>query len=162
MHRPRRIWICSAIGLKIPSRHLSLALHFVLLCVLMQSTTLAYELPLPPRDPSMAAVAKEPITPIPLYQALDPRWVALGERLFNDVRLSHDNTRACTTCHPLERGGMDRGELVKRGHLTRPSFEVSRTFGASRVPGSLPMAEGPRCPQAQSLALGMCQLLPQS
>src|SRR5262249_5936479 len=54
------------------------------------------------------------------------------------------------------------GELVKRGHLTRPSFGVSRTFGASRVPGSLPMAEVPRCPQAQNLALGMCQLLPQS
>src|SRR5262249_10191928 len=33
--------------------------------------------------------------------------VALGERLFHDVRLSHDNTHACTTCHPLERGGMD-------------------------------------------------------
>ena len=49
------------------------------------------------------------------------------------------------------------GVLVKRGHLTRPSFGVSRTFGASRVPGSLPMAEGPRCPQAQSLALGMYQ-----
>ena len=26
------------------------------------------------------------------------------------------------------------GVLVKRGHLTRPSFGVSRTFGASRVP----------------------------
>jgi hypothetical protein len=48
------------------------------------------------------------------------------------------------------------GLLVKRGHLTRPSFAVSRTFGASR-PGSLPMTEGPRCPQAQSLALGMYQ-----
>src|SRR5262249_22712950 len=57
---------------------------------------------------------------------------------------------------------LQQGELVKRGHLTRPSFGVSRTFGASRVPGSLPMAEVPRCPQAQSLALGMCQLLPQA
>src|SRR5215471_9584482 len=52
------------------------------------------------------------------------------------------------------------GVLVKRGQLTRPSFEVSRTCGASCVPGSLPMAEGPCCPQAQSLALGMCPLLP--
>jgi cytochrome c peroxidase len=107
MHRTRRIWICSVVSLKILSRHLSLAVHFVLVCVLIQSAILAYELPLPPRDPSMATVAKEPITPIPLHQAIDPRRVALGERLFNDVRLSHDNTRACTTCHPLERGGMD-------------------------------------------------------
>jgi cytochrome c peroxidase len=107
MNRTQRIWICSVVSLKIPSRHLSLAVHFVLVCVLMQSATLAYELPLPSLDPSMAAAAKEPITPIPLHQAIDPRRVALGERLFNDVRLSHDNTRACTTCHPLERGGMD-------------------------------------------------------
>jgi hypothetical protein len=54
------------------------------------------------------------------------------------------------------------GVLVKRGQLTRPSFGVPRTFGASRLPGSLPMAEVPRCPQAQSLALGMCPLLPPS
>ena len=54
------------------------------------------------------------------------------------------------------------GVLAKRGQLTRPSFGVLRTFGASRVPGSLPVAEVPRYPQAQSLALGMCQLLPQS
>src|SRR5262252_9352153 len=53
------------------------------------------------------------------------------------------------------------GLLVKRGHLTRPSFGVSRTFGMSR-PGSLLIAEGPRCPQAQSLALGMYQLLLQA
>jgi cytochrome c peroxidase len=46
--------------------------------------------------------------PLPLSLPLDPHRVALGARLFADVRLSHDNTRACTTCHPLERGGMDR------------------------------------------------------
>jgi cytochrome c peroxidase len=51
--------------------------------------------------------ASEPIVPIPLHLALDPQRVTLGERLFYDVRLSHDNTRACVTCHPLQRGGMD-------------------------------------------------------
>jgi MFS family permease len=50
-----------------------------------------------------------------------------------------------------------RGLLVKRGQLTRPSFGASQTLGASR-PGSLPVAEVPRCPQVQSLALGMYQL----
>ena len=53
------------------------------------------------------------------------------------------------------------GELVKREQPTRPSFGVPRTFGASRLPGSLSMAERPRGPQAQSLVLGMCPLLPQ-
>ena len=105
MHRTRRLWICSVVSLKI--LYISLVAYFVLVCVLIQRVTLAYELPLPLLDPSMAVVAKAPIIPIPLHQAIDPRQVTLGERLFNDVRLSHDNTRACTTCHPIERGGMD-------------------------------------------------------
>jgi nicotinamidase-related amidase len=33
------------------------------------------------------------------------------------------------------------GALVKRGHLTRPSFGALRRVGASRVPGLLPIAE---------------------
>jgi cytochrome c peroxidase len=57
-------------------------------------------------EPPVAA-AQEPITPLPLSLALDPQRVAIGERLFHDVRLSHDNTRACAMCHPLERAGMD-------------------------------------------------------
>src|SRR5262245_57090445 len=66
----------------------------------------ASETPYMPLDPP-AAEAQEPIMPIPLSLALDPQRVALGERLFHDVRLSRDNTRACTMCHPLQRGGMD-------------------------------------------------------
>src|SRR5262245_23927775 len=54
------------------------------------------------------------------------------------------------------------GVLVKRGQLTRPSLGVSRTLGASRIPGSLPIAERRCCPQVQSLALGICRLLPPS
>jgi len=49
----------------------------------------------------------EPIQPIPLTIALDPAKVALGEKLFNETRLSHDNTIACATCHDLASGGTD-------------------------------------------------------
>ena len=85
-----------------------------------------------------------------------------GETLYNSpARLRHKNG---SLQHVLiassvlfdDAGHFVQGLLVKRGHLTRPSFEVSRTLGASR-PESLPMAEGARCPQAQSLALGMYQ-----
>jgi cytochrome c peroxidase len=72
----------------------------------MVSAISASEAPFMPLEPP-AAEPQEPITPIPLSLALDPPRVALGERLFHDVRLSHDNTRTCTTCHPLQRGGMD-------------------------------------------------------
>jgi cytochrome c peroxidase len=45
--------------------------------------------------------------PIPLSLALDPQRVALGERLFNDVKLSHDNTRSCATGYPLAGDGLE-------------------------------------------------------
>jgi cytochrome c peroxidase len=38
---------------------------------------------------------------------VDPAKMALGERLFHDVRLSGDNAMACATCHRLEHGGAD-------------------------------------------------------
>lgn len=51
----------------------------------------------------------EPIQPIPLDagRKLDSLKVALGERLFNDKRLSHDNSISCASCHDLKRAGMD-------------------------------------------------------
>jgi cytochrome c peroxidase len=48
---------------------------------------------------------QEPITPIPSPTVQDPRQVALGERLFHDPRLSHDNTRSCSSCHDISTNG---------------------------------------------------------
>jgi cytochrome c peroxidase len=56
----------------------------------------------------------EPIAPIPLDQAMDPRKVALGEALFQDTRLSKDNQNACSSCHALDQGGGD-GLALSRG-----------------------------------------------
>jgi cytochrome c peroxidase len=36
---------------------------------------------------------------------LNPGRVLLGERLFNDRRLSRDDTRSCSTCHDIETNG---------------------------------------------------------
>ncbi len=49
----------------------------------------------------------EPILPVPKMAALDARRVALGRRLFNEPRLSHDDSISCASCHVLERGGVD-------------------------------------------------------
>lgn len=49
----------------------------------------------------------EPIMPLPSSVPADPARVALGERLFHDVRLSTHNTIACATCHQLNHGGTD-------------------------------------------------------
>jgi cytochrome c peroxidase len=56
-----------------------------------------------------AAGYDEPIRPLPQLKdlKLDEGKVRLGERMFNDVRLSRDNTMACVTCHALDKGGVD-------------------------------------------------------
>lgn len=70
----------------------------LLLCVLAAGT-------LPSRA---GTLGDEPIKPIPIEIKLDAKKVALGERLFNDKRLSRDNTLSCASCHGLNTGGVDR------------------------------------------------------
>ena len=60
---------------------------------------------------SNSTVAEEPITPIPEPPAIDPLKIKLGERLFGDPRLSHDNSRSCSSCHDLRTNG-----ATKRDH----------------------------------------------
>ena len=50
----------------------------------------------------------EPIQPIPTEITLDAAKVSLGEKLFNDRQLSHDDTISCASCHDLSTGGGDR------------------------------------------------------
>lgn len=55
-----------------------------------------------------SAQTDEPIKPVPPASVkLDPKKVALGEKLFNDKRLSRDNTLSCASCHNLNAGGID-------------------------------------------------------
>jgi cytochrome c peroxidase len=61
-------------------------------------------------SPAQAAVTEysnEPIEPLPLHVSLDQRKVRLGELLFNEPALSHDNTISCASCHQLNKGGAD-------------------------------------------------------
>jgi cytochrome c peroxidase len=41
----------------------------------------------------------EPIQAIPINIAVDSNKVALGEKLFQDTRLSSDNRVSCVSCH---------------------------------------------------------------
>jgi len=52
-----------------------------------------------------ATTPQEPITPIPEPVITDLQKVRLGERLFGDTRLSHDNSRSCMSCHDLRKNG---------------------------------------------------------
>lgn len=68
------------------------------------TSTKLTNIPIPQR---IISNIKEPIQPIPLYIDLNPHKVALGERLFNETKLSHDNRISCATCHNLKTGGVD-------------------------------------------------------
>ncbi|MFO1349194.1 MAG: cytochrome c peroxidase [Gammaproteobacteria bacterium] len=87
----------------------------------------------------------EPISPLPLTVAVDPARVALGERLFNDVRLSHDNDMSCATCHLLQNGGGDglprsktaAGTVLARNAPTLFNLAFSFSFNWDGVADSL-------------------------
>jgi cytochrome c peroxidase len=55
-----------------------------------------------------STTAKEPITPIPEPETIDPLKIKLGKRLFGDPRLSHDNSHSCASCHDLRTNGASR------------------------------------------------------
>lgn len=53
------------------------------------------------------ALPGEPVRPLAEPEGLDPARVLLGRQLFNDPRLSADNSLSCSSCHALDRGGAD-------------------------------------------------------
>ena len=58
--------------------------------------------------PPIEAAGDEPIEPIPQQIELDGEKVLLGERLFYEPQLSHDNSVSCASCHDLARAGTDQ------------------------------------------------------
>jgi cytochrome c peroxidase len=74
--------------------------------LLVVSLCLGAATPAPAQAPALQApAADEPITPIPAPPSQDLRRVALGELLFDDRRLSHDDSRSCSTCHDTRSNG---------------------------------------------------------
>ncbi|WP_192360626.1 cytochrome-c peroxidase [Mesorhizobium mediterraneum] len=73
----------------------------------------------------------EPIAPITGIGPSDQAKIALGESLFNDVRLSHDDVIACGGCHRLDLSGDDgkaRSTTVDGGQL---DFNAPTVFSAA-------------------------------
>lgn len=55
-----------------------------------------------------AAQAGEPLAPLPALPPVNREKVKLGRKLFEEKRLSKDNTISCATCHDLAKGGTDQ------------------------------------------------------
>jgi cytochrome c peroxidase len=73
----------------------------------------------------------EPITPIPSPAGLDPRRVALGEQLFRDPRLSHDNTLSCASCHDMSTNGASANAQDRGAHGLLLPFNTPTLFNAA-------------------------------
>lgn len=70
--------------------------------------------------------ANEPVQPIMDSIPVDPAKVALGFKLYHDVRISADNTVSCATCHPLDKAGVDglktsTGIYDQKGGINAPT-----------------------------------------
>ena len=85
----------------------------------------------PPIAGSTLPDEQEPITPIPRPPAADPLKLALGERLFDDPRLSHDGTRACSSCHDIRTNGADGNRRDTAPDGTELPFNTSTVFNAA-------------------------------
>ncbi|MBR4597167.1 MAG: heme-binding domain-containing protein, partial [Opitutales bacterium] len=90
-----------------------------------------------------------PLNPAP---KTDPQKAALGKELYNDTRLSKDNTISCATCHNLSLGGVDRlryskGVGGKLGGVNAPTVFNStfnhRQFWDGRAANLEEQAGGP-------------------
>ena len=101
---------------------------------------------------STLLLSKELITPIPLEVLYDKDKAKLGEKLFNDKRLSKDNTISCATCHILEEGGDDNIQVSfgingQKGTRNSPTVLNSRfnanQFWDGRAKNLKEQAEGP-------------------
>lgn len=69
----------------------------------------------------------EPICAIPASVEYDEAKALLGEKMYNDTRISLDGTISCATCHVLKDGGAD-----PRG--TRTSEGINGNFGGINAP----------------------------
>jgi len=94
----------------------------------------------------------EPVRPLPMPENLDQRKVALGERLFHDVRLSADDTISCASCHVLATGGADNRQISTgirgaQGELNSPTVFNSvynfRQFWDGRADSLEKQVDGP-------------------
>lgn len=95
------------------------AIAISLLVWLLWPENRQHALPQPDSPPLSASYG--PITPIPdSIPGLDQGKVALGNLLFHETSLSHDDTIACASCHQLTRGGVD-GTQYSIGIKGQPS-----------------------------------------
>jgi cytochrome c peroxidase len=69
----------------------------------------------------------QPLAPAPHE---DPAKVALGEKLYNDVRLSKNDTISCASCHDLAKGGTDNEQFATGATGQKGTANAPTVFNA--------------------------------
>jgi len=75
-------------------------------------------------------ITDEAIIPIPENIHLNLKKVLIGEKLFNDPKLSANGTISCATCHNLNLGGTDQLALSKGIHGQEGTLNAPSIFNA--------------------------------
>jgi cytochrome c peroxidase len=70
------------------------------------------------------------VRPLPANVEVNPAKAALGEKLYNDKRLSGDDTITCATCHDLAKGGTDREKVSTGIRGQKGGINAPTTFNA--------------------------------
>jgi cytochrome c peroxidase len=110
----------------------------LLLASVIVADILAAQEPSDPASSTQSSPAAEqgPITPIPPPPTVDPRKRAIGERLFQDVRLSAKGDFACSTCHNLRTNGASgrptrKNDPANDSQSAQPSLNTLSVFNAA-------------------------------
>ena len=99
---------------------LGLVIVAIALALTLQYLQGVQDLSLTERAVTEGVALREPIVPIENNVSLDPRKVALGEKLFREPMLSQGQAVACINCHKFERGGAEKARFSEgiNGALT--------------------------------------------
>jgi cytochrome c peroxidase len=101
------------------------------LALLLLAGSAAAQAPDPRATNGSPTPNEEPITPIPAAPPADPLKLAIGESLFDDRRLSHDGTVACSSCHDTRTNGADNGRRATAPDGSKIAFNTPTVFNAA-------------------------------
>jgi cytochrome c peroxidase len=89
------------------------------------------DMPVPDTAIAVVERASEALVPLPPVPDLPPGKVSLGKALFTDVRLSHDNSLSCASCHDLATAGNDHRRVAVGIGGAEGSVNAPTVFNAS-------------------------------
>lgn len=83
-----------------------------------------------PNKLAAAEFANETVRPVEASVEVDPLKAALGEMLYQDTRLSVDNTVSCASCHGLNTGGVDNKQYSEGVNGLKGGVNAPTVFNA--------------------------------